>query len=118
MKLPPQKELFSWYVELASKCNASRDERRRSYNYWRLFFLSGCGPEGGDHIVNKIYSHIEQINALVYSSETTRFSIDLSPSASDLAKAQVGPLMRLLNQEWHLANTDLIFSSASLWSHC
>jgi hypothetical protein len=118
MQLPPHKDLFSFYVELAAKCNASREERRRSYNYWKLFFLYGCGPEGGDHVVNKIYSHIEQVNALVYSSETTRFSIDLSPSASDLAKAQVAPLMRLLNQEWHLANTDLIFSSASLWSHC
>jgi hypothetical protein len=118
MQLPPHKDLFSFYVELASKCNASREERRRSYNYWRLFFLNGCGPEGGDHVINKIYSHIEQVNALIYSSETTRFSIELSPSASDINKSQLTSLMLSLNNEWHLANTDLIFSEASLWSHC
>ena len=116
MKLPPQKELFSFYVELAQKCNATRESRREMYNYWRSFFLFGVGPEGGDHIINKIYPHIEQLNALMYSSETTRFSIDLSPAASDLQKPMVAPLMRALNNDWHLANTDLVFGQALLWS--
>jgi hypothetical protein len=118
MKLPASSELFAFYQDLTAKCASSRDERKRLYNYLRMFFLYGCGPEGGEHIINKIYPHVEQVNALVYSSETTRFSIDLAPTASDLAKAQVGPLMRFLNNEWHLSNTDLVFSEASLWAHC
>ena len=118
MKLPPQKELFTFYVELAMKCNGTREARREMYNYWRSFFLFGAGPEGGDHIINKIYPHIEQLNALMYSSETTRFSIDLSPSASDLHKSQIGTLMQSLNNDWHLANTDITFGQALLWSFC
>lgn len=118
MKLPPHSELFAFYVDLAKKCNSSAETRREMYGTWRSYFLFGAGPEGGDHVINKIYSHIEQINALMYSSETTRFSIDLSPSASDLHKAQVGPLMRSLNNDWHLSNTDLVFGQALLWAFC
>jgi hypothetical protein len=54
----------------------------------------------------------------MYSRETTRFSIDLSPSASDLHKVQVAPLMQSLNNDWHLSNTDLVFGQALLWSFC
>jgi len=118
MKLPDQKELFGFYVDLAKKCNATREERRRTYNLWRSYFLFGGAPDGSTSTINKIYSHIDQLNALMYSSETTRFSIDLSPSASDLNKGQIGPLTRSLNADWHLSNTDLVFGQALLWSFC
>jgi len=115
MKMPEQKQLFGFYVELVRKCGVTRDERIKMYNTWRSYFLYGGGPDASKTI-NKIYSHIDQINSLMYSSETTRFSIDLSPSASDLHKPQVDPMMRSLNQDWHLSNTDLVFGQALLWS--
>ena len=118
MKLPPQKELFEFYVQLNNKCNSTREDRRRMYTLWRSFFLFGGGPEMTENTVNKIYSHIEQLNSLMYSSETTRFSIDLTPSASDLFRDQVCPLMESLNDDWHMSNTDLIFGQALMWSFC
>jgi hypothetical protein len=116
MKMPPQKELFAFYIELNHKCNATRNERRKQYTLWRSFFLYGGGPEVTQATINKIYPHVDQLNALMYSSETTRFSIDLAPSASDMNKAMVIPMMRSLNEDWHASNTDLIFSQALMWS--
>lgn len=117
MKLPAAKERFAFYADLNRKCNSTREERRKLYSLWRSFFLFGAGPEGTENTVNKIYPHIEQLNALMYSSETTRFSIDLAPSASDLNRAMIHPLMQALNEEWHLSNTDLIFLQALNWAH-
>jgi hypothetical protein len=116
MKLPPQKELFAFYIELNQKCTATRNERRRQYTLWRSFYLYGGGPELTSTTINKIYPHVDQLNALMYSSETTRFSIDLAPSASDLNKTMVIPMMRSLNEDWHASNTDLIFSQALQWA--
>jgi len=116
MKLPGQKELFSFYLDLNNKCNATRNERRKQYSLWRSYYLYGGGPELVATTVNKIYPHIDQLNALMYSSETTRFSIDLAPSASDFNKMMVIPLMRSMNEDWHLSNTDLTFSQALQWS--
>jgi hypothetical protein len=119
MKLPTDKaELFGFYVELNNKCNATREERRKLYEGWRSYFLYGDAPVTSKQPINKIYSHIDQLTALMYSGETTRFSIDLSVSASDLYKAKLGPMMRLLNDNWHDANTDLIFGTALQWAHC
>jgi len=117
MKLPPQEQLFAFYVELSRKCMATRDERRKSYSLWRSFFLFGGGPEMNENTINKIYSHIDQLTSLMYSSETTRFSIDLPPSASDINKLQIVPMMKSLNNDWHLSNSDMVFLQSLLWAH-
>jgi hypothetical protein len=116
MRLPAQKDLFSFYVDLNDKCNATREDRRKLYTLWRSFFLFGGGPEMTENTVNKISAHIEQLNSLMYSSETTRFSIDLTPSASELYRNQVRPLMESLNDDWHMSNTDMVFGQALMWS--
>jgi hypothetical protein len=118
MKIPADRDArMNFYLDLVAKCNSSRDGRKKLYELWRSFFLFGDGPTATDNIINKIYPHLEQLNALMYSSETTRFSIDLSPSASDLHKTQLHALMQSLNDDWHLSNTDMVFGMALLWAH-
>jgi hypothetical protein len=116
VKLPPFNERYEFYVEVMGKCTATRDERLRLYTVWRNFFLFGAGPETTENVVNKIWSHLDQLTSLMYSGETTRFSIDLSPSASDLHKTQISPLIRSLNDDWHLANADIVFGIALKWA--
>jgi hypothetical protein len=118
MKLPPLKERYDFYLEILQKCNSTRAERQKIYNLWRSFFLFGDGPNASENIVNKIWPHIDQLRALMYSGETTRFSIDLSPSASDLHKRQIASLIKSLNEDWHLSNADMVFGMALLWSFC
>lgn len=117
MKMPSQDKLFAFYIELSRKCMATRDERRKSYALWRSFFLFGDGPGATDNTINKIYSHIDQLTSLMYSSETTRFSIDLPPSASDINKLQIVPMMKSLNNDWHLSNSDMVFLQSLQWAH-
>ena len=118
MKIPKEDvERFTFLMELREKCNSSRDDRKKLYQTQRAFFLFGVGPEGSDgKVVNKVYPHIDQLAGLMYSSETTRFSIDLPPSVSDMFKEMIPPLMQKLNETWHLSNADLVFSQALLWS--
>lgn len=118
MKLPPLSQRYEFYLGVLAKCNASRSERLKVYNLWRSFFLFGDGPTASQNIVNKIWPHLDQLRSLMYSGETTRFSVDLSPSASDLHKSQILALSKSLNEDWHLSNTDLAFSIALLWSFC
>lgn len=120
MKIPPARnsaERMAFYLDLIAKCNSSRSDRKKTYELWRSFFLFGDGPQASENTINKIYPHLEQLNALMYSSETTRFSIDLTPSASDLHKTQLHALMMSLNDDWHLSNTDIVFGMALLWAH-
>jgi len=118
MKIPKDDvERFNFYMELQAKCTNTQEDRRKVYQNQRLFFLFGTGPEGSDtKVVNKIYPHVDQLAGLMYSSETTRFSIDIPPSVSDLNKTMIVPLMQKLNDTWHLSNSDLVFSQALLWS--
>ncbi len=116
MKIPEAKERFAFYLDLMEKCNNTRESRKKQYASWKSYFLYGGGPQMTENTINKIYSHIEQLCSLMYSSETTRFSIDISPSASDLFKTQVPTLMASLNEEWHLSNADLSFNLALMWS--
>ena len=117
MKIPADStKRYSFYIDLKDKCNATREDRRKLYNLWRSFYLNGGGPEMSETIINKILPHINTLAALMYSSETTRFSIDIPPSVSDLEKEKVPPLMKKLNDTWHLSNADLVFGQALEWS--
>jgi len=119
MKLPTSNgELLTFYSELVRKCGASREDRKKNYSVWRAFFMNGTSPVTQENIVNKIYPHIDQLTALMYSGETTRFSIDLPVSASDIEKGKIAPMQKNLNENWHLSNTDLVFGSAMKWSFC
>jgi hypothetical protein len=117
MKIPKnQDERFTFFMETLNKCISSRDNRKKLYSEWKGYFLSGSAPNATGAVMNKIYYHIEQLCALVYSSETTRFSVDLTPSASDLEKSKVPALMTAINEEWHNSNADLTFTMALMWS--
>ena len=117
MKIPKgADQQYAFYVETMKKCNTSRLERIKVYSMWRSFFLFGAGPNFDENTVNKMGPHIEHLSSLMYSQETTRFSIDLSPSASDLHKRQLPSLIRLLNEYWHTSNADITFGIALTWS--
>lgn len=118
MKIPmDDQKRFQFYMELKEKCDNTREERKKTYQTQRAYFMFGCGPEGvAAKTVNKIYSHIDQLSGLMYSAETTRFSIDVPPSVSDLEKIKIKPLIEKLNNTWHLSNSDLVFNQAMIWA--
>ena len=116
MKIPSDKaSRLVFYSDLVRKCEASRDQRSDDYEKWRNWYLFGA--QGGKPAkFNKIYPHIDQLTSFMYSQETTKFSVTVGPSVSDLLLPQVPVANRAVLSEWHASNGDIIFGHALTWA--
>ena len=117
MRIPEnnaEREYF--YIDLMAKCLVSRDERNTDYQTLKAFFLFGASPEEVPALFNKIAPHIDQLNSFLYSSETTRFSINIGASVSKSEHLKISTLTQALNDEWLNSNTDQVFSAAINWA--
>ena len=87
---PDDREFF--YKDLIRKCQVSSDERRTDYSNLRSYYLFGNSEEESPAVFNKIHPHIDQLTSFLYSSETTRFSINLGASVDDREQFKVPKL--------------------------
>ena len=100
MKIPKndvERELF--YINLAFKCNVTRETRRADYMVQRSFYLFGSEPEEPPALFNKIYPHIDQLSSFIYSAETTRFSINIGASVNPAEHHKIPVLTKALNKQ-------------------
>jgi hypothetical protein len=111
---PQEREEF--YLDLIRKCLVSRERRRADYSSLRSYYLFGSGPEESPAHYNKIFPHIDQLSAFLYSADTTRFSINLGASVDPGQYRFVPRLEQALNDEWNNSNADQIFATALTWS--
>ena len=111
---PDDRECF--YKDLIRKCQVSSDERRTDYSNLRSYYLFGNSEEESPAVFNKIHPHIDQLTSFLYSSETTRFSINLGASVDDREQFKVPKLTQALNDEWLNSNADQVFSTALTWA--
>jgi hypothetical protein len=111
-----ERELF--YINLAFKCNVTREQRRSDYMVQRSFYLFGAEPEEPPALYNKIYPHIDQLSSFIYSAETTRFSINLGAAVNPAEHHKIPVLTKALNNEWMNSNADSVFSMALNWALC
>lgn len=110
---------YMFFADLARKCQATQGERRRAYAEWKQYYMYGCAFQDGnqpDSIFNKIYPHIDTITSFVYAQDTTRFSVNLGASVSDIEYQKVPTLNRAVNDEWLNSNTDTTFGNGLNWS--
>lgn len=104
------------YLDLMQKCLVSREERKADYSSLRSWYLFGAGPEESPAHYNKIYPHIDQVTAFLFSADTTRFSINLGASVHESEHTKVQALTSALNDKWMDSNGDQVFSMAMTWS--
>ena len=117
MRIPDKlEEREQFYKDLIQKCMVSLEERKGDYSSLRAFYLFGSGPEDSPAIFNKIYPHIDTLTSFLYSAETTRFTINLGASVSNLEERKVPRLTSALNDEWLNSNADQVFSTALTWA--
>ncbi len=117
MRIPKgNDEREDFYKDLVQKCLVSLQERQADYSSLRSWFLFGSGPDEAPTIFNKIYPHIDQLTAFLYSAESTRFSINVGASVHELEHLKVPRLTAALNDEWLNSNADQVFSSALTWA--
>ena len=105
-----------FYIDLMQKCMVSVDYRKNQYDKLKCYFLFGASPDDPPALYNKIAPHIDQLNSFLYSSETTRFSINMGASVDKSEHSKIPVLTRALNDEWLDSNTDQVFSTAINWS--
>lgn len=118
MIIPPDdNSRFTLYEQLARDCMVSQYSRRAQYDRWKRYYMLGCDSVSNPgQTVNKIYPHVDQLTAFMYSQETTTFSIDYGVSVSDLEFGKIPPMIRQLNEQWHDSDTDITFGVALTWA--
>ena len=117
MRIPNKDdERESFYIDLMNKCLVSIEQRKIQYDKLKCFFMFGASPDDPPALYNKIAPHIDQLNSFLYSSETTRFSINIGASVNKSEHTKIPVLTRALNDEWLNSNTDQVFSTAINWS--
>ncbi len=117
MRIPSAPEAREdFYLDIIAKCLVSRDARRGDYTTQRAYYLFGAGPEEPPAYFNKINPHLDQLTSFLYSSETTRFSLQLGASVHDMEQRQTPRLTQALNDEWLNSNADQVFSTALTWA--
>jgi hypothetical protein len=116
MKIPTDSAAkLTLYGDLVQKCSVSREDRKDSYEKWRLWYLFGSDGQKPARF-NKIYPHIDQLTSFMYTQETTKFSVTVGPSVSDLHLPKVSIVSRAILHEWHSSNCDILFGHALTWS--
>ena len=84
MRIPSSPEAREdFYLDIIAKCLVSKEARKGDYTTQRAYYLFGAGPEEPPAYFNKINPHLDQLTSFLYSSETTRFSLQLGASVND-----------------------------------
>lgn len=118
MEIPKgQQERWSLYEKVIKECISTRVERKTQYARWRSFYLYGGDIGDTNEMFNKIYPHLDQLNAFMYSNETTRFSLELAAEVDPIHLKRVPKLNKAVNDEWHSSNGDIVFMNALEWAH-
>ena len=117
MRIPSAPEAREdFYLDIIAKCLVSRDARRGDYTTQRAYYLFGAGPVEPPAYFNKINPHLDQLTSFLYSSETTKFSLQLGASVHDMEQRKTPRLTQALNDEWLNSNADQVFSTALTWA--
>jgi hypothetical protein len=78
MRIPTEPlDRQAFYFDLLQKCLVSQIERMANYSTLRSYYLHGAGQSESPAHFKKIYPHIDQLAAFMYSADTTRFSINI-----------------------------------------
>ena len=117
MKIPKNlQERESFYQDVIQSCKKSQDDRAGAYGRLRHYFLFGRAQDEEETPYNKIYPHIDTLTAFLFAAETTKFSVQLPPSASEHEYDRVPVLSKAINDAWLQSNADHVFSQCLTWS--
>ena len=113
---PVERQAF--YVDIMNKCLVSQGERQAQYSSLRSYYLFGADQNSAPAHFNKIYPHIDQLSAFMYSADTTRFSIKMGVSVPESFKKKIPALTQALHDYWTASNADQVFGAALNWAFC
>ena len=117
MKIPKELNDREYFVkDLIEKCLVSRNTRKMDYNSLRSYYLFGAGPEESPAQFNKINPIIDQLISFLYAADTTRFTIELGPTAHENEYNKLTTLVAAINAKWMDSGGDKTFLSGLTWA--
>lgn len=108
----------AFYVDIMQKCLVSQGERQAQYSTLRSYYLFGADQNSPPAHFNKVYPHIDQLSAFMYSADSTRFSIKMGASVPEVFKKKIPALTSALHDYWMASNADQVFGAALNWAFC
>ena len=119
MRLPKDPvDRQQFYMDMIDRCMVSQSERMSVYSMLRSYYLFGAGMDQSPAHFNKIFPHIDQLSSFMYSSETTRFSIQIGASEPTSYHKMIPALTKAIHDYWVNSNADQVFAQALNWSLC
>ena len=119
MRLPKDPvDRQQFYMDMIDRCMVSQSERMSVYTMLRSYYLFGAGMDQKPAHFNKIFPHIDQLSSFMYSSETTRFSIQIGASEPTSYHKMIPALTKAIHDYWVNSNADQVFAQALNWSLC
>ena len=116
MKIPADTvKRDEFYAELTRQCLASRRDRFEIYQTLRNYTLFGSADAAGCPY-NKIASTLETLCSMIYSPDSTRFSIHLGTTVPKDEVMKVPILSAEINDQWKQSGTHLRFGLGLFWS--
>jgi len=115
MKIPGEKtnqgyDRLMMYRKVIDACFHSHKKRVEQYETLKHYWLYGCSPDGDATPYNKIEPIIDTLTAFLYSADSTRFSVHLSPDTPPMEWDKAQPVAKSVNAEWLNTGADQIFS--------
>lgn len=115
MKVPRDKTLAPWALELIEQCEVSRADRISQLGTWRSYYWRGTDfGEGARY--NKIFSHIDRLASFLFSADDVRFSISYDTVLGEPYHERAAAASRVLNRDYHRGGCDLDFADAVHWA--
>ena len=103
-----------FFERVTQECLESRQDRRGKYEEWRNFYLYGSAS--GRARFNKLYSHIEDVCSLLFSSETVRFAMSYGAHAERGPQWQLDTASEAFGDVWHDDSMGIKFDEVLPWS--
>ncbi len=117
MKIPSDLiERYDLYTDVMQACASSREPRKGNYKRRYSYFVYGAQPEVLASPFNKIGPALDALTSLIFSAETTRFSIELGVDAKPVDKLRTMSVSRQLSRRWNEMKAGELVRQAVLWA--
>ena len=124
MRVPdPIYERSDFVREVLETCQASQGQRQTSYRLLKQYYLFGAETSASvdDNlygVINKLQPQIDKSCSMLYSSDTTRFAVEIGRNVPRAELKKTGPLTESVQDRWHGCEADTKFGIALEWAHC
>lgn len=117
MRLPGSKKAITDdAINIAKQCMSDQQDRMDQYVRWRNYTYAGSPDAAKPAILNKVGTHIDRLSSQLFSPSEARFLVEFGVAAPKEWQDREYFISRLLSEEYHGCDADLIFGEGVFWA--